>query len=122
SVVRRVLVLLMISNGSPLLWAGEATPSPKKQTSATVEKKEKNPFSLWDGRLVFDIEERVRLEWRDNNRDFNSAISDDNDDVWILNRFRLGLTVKPVSWLKIYGQTQDSREAFSERANIPGVR
>src|SRR5207302_1347225 len=86
------------------------------------EKKEKNPLSFWEGRLVFDIEERVRAELRENNRDFDSSVDDDNDDAWLLNRFRLGLTVKPVSWLKIYGQTQDAREAFSDRANIPGVR
>src|SRR5437879_5390324 len=54
--------------------------------------------------------------------DFDSSVDDDNDDAWLLNRFRLGLAVKPVSWLKIYGQTQDAREAFSDRANIPGVR
>ena len=60
--------------------------------------------------------------FRENNRDFDSSIDDDNDDAWLLNRFRLGLAVKPVSWLKLYGQTQDMREAFSDRRNIPGVR
>ena len=89
---------------------------------ALVVQKETNPFSLAGGRVVFDLEERIRLESRDNNRDFNSALNDDNDDTWLLNRFRLGLTLKPVAWLKFYTQTQDSREAFSERANIPGVR
>lgn len=105
------------------LSAGDAAPSPapKKQT-VKVEKKETNPLSFWDGRFVFDLEERVRFEGRDNNRDFNAAVDDDNDDAWLLNRFRLGLAVKPVNWLKLYGQTQDIREAFSDRANIPGVR
>ena len=73
---------------------------------------EGNFLSFWDGRLVIDIEERVRVEWRENTRDFDSSISDDNDDSWILNRFRFGLAVKPVSWLRVYGQSQDSREAF----------
>ena len=50
------------------------------------------------------------------------SVDDDNDDSWLLNRFRLGLAFKPVSWLKIYGQTQDAREAFSDRSNVPGVR
>jgi hypothetical protein len=72
--------------------------------------------------MVFDVEERIRGEIRENNRDFDSSIDDDNDDSWLLHRFRLGLVVKPVSWLKLYGQTQDAREAFSDRANIPGVR
>ena len=45
--------------------------------------------------------ELVASRW--NNRDFNSAVDDNNDDSWLLNRFRFGLTVKPVSWLKLYG-------------------
>lgn len=81
-----------------------------------------NPFSFYDGRVVFDVEERIRAEIRENNRDFDSSIGDDNDDSWLLNRFRLGLAVKPVSWLKLYAQTQDAREGFSDRSNIPGVR
>lgn len=107
-------------SSSSLGWAGDATPPPVKKKE--TEKKEPNPLSFWDGRLVFDLEERIRFEGRNNNRDFNAAVDDDNDDAWLLNRFRLGLAVKPVSWLKLYGQTQDLREAFSDRANIPGVR
>jgi hypothetical protein len=97
----------------------------KAKASPPVEKKESQPphlLSLYDGRLVFDIEERIRGELREDNRDFDSSVHDDNDDSWLLHRFRLGLAFKPVSWLQIYGQTQDSREAFSDRANIPGVR
>ena len=93
-----------------------------KQTPAKTEKKETSLLSFLDGKIVFDIEERIRGELRENNRDFDSSIDDDNDDAWLLNRFRLGLAVKPISWLKLYGQTQDVREAFSDRANIPGVR
>lgn len=89
-------------------------PPPAPQQSSSL-------LSFWEGRLVFDIEERVRGEARENTRDFDSSNHDDNDDSWLLNRFRLGLAVKPVSWLKLYGQTQDSREAFSDRANIPGI-
>jgi hypothetical protein len=89
---------------------------------ATAPPANSSLLSFWDGRLVFDLEERIRGEVRENNRDFDSSIHDDNDDSWLLNRFRIGLAFKPVTWLKIYGQTQDSREAFSDRANIPGVR
>jgi hypothetical protein len=124
-ILRHLLAALMITGLSSTLWAGEpvASPSPKAtKKEVKVEKKEANPLSFWNGRLVFDIEERVRGEFRENNRDFDSTIDDDNDDAWLLNRFRLGIAVKPVSWLKIYGQTQDVREAFSDRANIPGVR
>ncbi len=97
-------------------------PPPEKQKTVKVEKAASNPLSFWDGRLVFDLEERVRIEARENNRDFDASLDDDNDDSWLLNRFRLGLAVKPVSWLKVYGQLQDVREAYSDRANIPGVR
>jgi hypothetical protein len=106
------------------LTAGDQ-PDAKSTKPPPVEKKketkEASLLSFWDGRLVFDIEERIRGEIRENNRDFDSSINDDNDDSWLLNRFRLGLAVKPVSWLKVYGQMQDVREAFSDRANIPGI-
>jgi hypothetical protein len=105
-----------------LLRAGDISPPDKdKKVTAKMEKTESNPFSLWDGRLVFDLEERVRIEARENNRDFDSSLDDDNDDSWLLNRFRFGLAIKPVSWLKLYGQLQDVREAYSDRANIPGI-
>ena len=96
---------------------GESAPPPPVTKMADA-----NFLSFWDGRLVIDIEERVRVEYRENTRDFDSSKADDNDDSWLLNRFRFGLAVKPVSWLKVYGQGQDSREADSDRANIPGVR
>src|SRR5881275_3119771 len=85
------------------LLAGEPSPPPvKKKETVKLEKKEPNPFSFWDGRLVFDLEERVRGEMRENNRDFDAGRHDDNDDAWLLNRFRFGLAVTPVSWLKFY--------------------
>jgi hypothetical protein len=85
------------------------------------ETKEKSLLTFWDDRLIFDIEERMREESRENNRDFNRGIRDNNDGSWLINRFRIGLGIKPVSWLRLYGQGQDSREAFSPRPNIPGV-
>jgi hypothetical protein len=103
--------------GDVSLGAGERE---NKQTVA-VEKAEANPLSFWDGRMVFDLEERIRFEARNNNRDFNVALNDDNDDSWFLNRFRLGLAIRPVDWLTLYGQTQDAREFNSARSNIPGV-
>jgi hypothetical protein len=101
--------------------AGEqlaAKPSPPP-----VEKKGVNPLSFWDGKIVFDIDERVRFEVRDNNRDFDAGPNhhEITDDAWLLNRFRLGMAFVPTPWVKLYGQTQDSREAFSDRPNIPGV-
>lgn len=72
--------------------------------------------------FTFDVEERLRFEARSNNRDFNDALNDDNDDSWLINRFRLGVALKPASWLKLYGQMQDTREWNSERPNTPGLR
>ncbi len=94
------------------------SPAPAIETKSA----DANLLSFWDGRLIFDLEERIRAESRENNRDFDSSAHDDNDDSWLLNRFRLGLAFRPVTWLKLYGQTQDSREAFSDRANVPGIR
>jgi hypothetical protein len=110
---------MAVSLLSPAVRAGETT---AKEAAPAPVKAEPNPLSFWDGRIVLDIEERMRGEIRENNRDFDSSINDDNDDSWLLNRFRFGLAVKPVWWLKLYGQTQDAREAFSDRSNIPGVR
>jgi hypothetical protein len=54
------------------------------------------------------------------NFDFNSDVDSLTDDNWLLNRFRIGVAIKPVDWLKIYAQGQDSRQWFSDRPNIPG--
>ena len=75
-----------------------------------------------EDRVAFDLESRFRFEARANNRDFNDAIQDDNDDSWLLTRFRLGIAVKPAPWLKLYAQGQDCREIDSDRPNSPGVR
>lgn len=80
-----------------------------------------NPLSFWDGRLVFDLEERLRFEARNNNRDFNDAVNDSTDDSWLLSRFRFGLAIKPAPWLKLYAQVQDVRRWDGESGRIPGV-
>src|SRR5205809_3301135 len=86
-----------------------------------VVKKEVNPFCFLDGKICFDLQERFRWENRNNNFDFNSAVDSLTDDNWFLNRFRFGMAIKPVDWLKLYAQTQDSREWYSDRPNTPGV-
>ena len=80
-----------------------------------------NPLSFLDGRIIFDVQERIRWEIRDNNFDFSDALDSPTDDNWFLQRFRIGMLIKPVSWLKIYGQGQDSREIYSDRADYPGL-
>lgn len=82
---------------------------------------ESNPLSFYDGIVTFDVQERFRWEIRENNFDFNDAINAPTDDNWFLQRFRIGLLIKPVDWFKLYVQGQDSREINSDRADFPGV-
>jgi hypothetical protein len=100
--------------GEALIDAKSTLPPPP------VEKKEANPLCFLDGKICFDLQERFRWENRNNNFDFNSAVDSLTDDNWFLNRFRLGVAIKPVDWLKLYAQTQDAREWYSDRPNTPG--
>ena len=70
--------------------------------------------------LTFDVQERLRVEIRENNYDFDSALDSLTDDGWLLQRVRIGLLIKPASWLKIYAQGHDSREIDSDRPDFPG--
>jgi hypothetical protein len=114
-------VLLM--SGPPLasLFAGTDVASVPAGKNVTLQKADDNPLSFDDGMLTVDVQERLRVEVRNNTYDFNSAVDAITDDSFLLERFRLGLLVKPTSWLDIYGQTQDSREIGSKRPNIPGL-
>jgi len=78
-------------------------------------------LSFADGKIVFDVQERLRWEIRDNNFDFNRGVNAVTDDGFLLQRFRLGMMLKPAPWLKIYAQAQDSREFFGGRTLIPGT-
>ncbi|MCG3148277.1 MAG: hypothetical protein PCFJNLEI_01720 [Verrucomicrobiae bacterium] len=81
-----------------------------------------NPLSFTDGKVTFDVQERLRLEVRENNFDFNNnsnPLGHVTDDTFLLQRFRLGLTIKPCGWVTLYGQGQDSREIDSTRPNVP---
>src|SRR5262245_38167092 len=102
--------------------AGEALTDAKSTAPPPpLEKKEVNPFCFLDGKICFDLQERFRWENRFNNFDFNTPVDSLTDDNWFLNRFRLGVAIKPVDWLKFYAQTQDAREGYSDRPNTPGV-
>ncbi len=79
-----------------------------------------NPLSFFDGKLVFDIQEKIRMESRENNFDFNDAVDSLTDDTWFLNRFRVGMKVAPSPFFSIYIQGQDTREWDSDRPNIIG--
>ncbi len=96
---------------------------PEAKSDFKPERKIEQPLlSFADGLVQFDVEARARAEVRNNNRDFDDSINDDNDDSWLITRFRLGLAIKPARWLKLYAQMQDTREIDSDRPNIPGVR
>ena len=56
-----VLIPFAARAGEQLDVKGNPSPPP-------VKKKEANPLSFWDGRIILDIEERMRLEIRQNNR------------------------------------------------------
>lgn len=60
--------------------------------------------------MTFDLQERLRFVDQENTKTFNSSATSFPDGNWFLNRFRLGLLLKPVEWLKIYGQGQDARQ------------
>ena len=95
--------------------AGTATaPAPIKSEPLPL-------LSFCDGKFVFDVQERLRWEVRENNFDFSDATRSLTDDNWFEQRFRIGITLKPTDWLKIYAQAQDSREWLSDRADFPGV-
>lgn len=95
---------------TPIAFGG-TDPSPAK--APVPEVPERKVFS-------WDLQERARWEIKDNVFDFNDAVNSINDDNWLLNRFRFGLTVKPADWITVYAQGQDAREWFSDRPNIPG--
>jgi hypothetical protein len=96
-------------------FGGERPSAPPEKTPSP------SPLSFADGKVVFDVQERLRLEIRDNNFDFNSAVDSVTDGSWLLQRFRIGMMLKPVPWLKIYGQGQGSWEFFSDRPLVPGA-
>ena len=111
-----LLAAALLTGGLAPSFAGETVAK-----SVAVKAPESNPLSFADGLFTFDVQERVRWEIRENNFDFNSDVRTVNDDNWLLNRFRLGMLIKPTDWLKIYAQTQDSREYLSDRQDFPGV-
>ncbi|MEI6084817.1 MAG: alginate export family protein [Verrucomicrobiota bacterium] len=80
-----------------------------------------NPLSLANGMVVFDVQERLRLENQSNMYDFNSHVDSLTDEAFLLQRARLGLLVKPVSWVRAYAQAQDTRQFFNKVDNVPFV-
>ena len=116
--MKTILSLAAVTTFAWHLQAG--TPSAKAPVPA-LNSTASNPLSFADGRVVFGVEDMSRFEYRDNNFDFNSSTRTINDDEWFLNRARISLQLKPIDWLTLYVQGQDSREIDSNRADIPGL-
>ena len=112
--------ILLIFCTPAFAGVAEVTSAPSK-TVVPEKKPELNPLCFSDGKLCIDIQERIRFEARENTFDFNEDSTALNDDIFVLNRFRIGIAFKPVEWLKFYAQGQDAHEWFSDRPNIPGV-
>jgi Alginate export len=121
--IATALTAVLLAHISPV-FGGETETASKSvvDKAPVVEKKpEPNPLCFLDGKLCLDIQDRLRFEWRENNFDFNSDVDSLTDDSFLLNRFRIGVAIKPVDWLKIYAQGQDAREWFADRPAIPGA-
>ncbi len=115
-----LLAAALLTSSLMSTLAGETVAKSTGAKPVTEKPPESSPLSLAGGLFTFDVQERLRLEVRENNFDFNDAVDSLTDDGWLLQRFRIGLLIKPASWLKIYAQTQDSREIDSDRPDFPG--
>lgn len=124
-VLGRTILLIALLGGGPFArgddaFQASATPSATGKTEAAMTPAA-DPWVLFDGKLRWSAQERLRGEWRENNFDFNRAVNSLTDDAFMLQRFRLGLTAKPADALTLMFEGQDSREFWSKRPNIPGV-
>ncbi len=80
-----------------------------------------NPLSFYDGKLLFDVQLKNRIESRENNFDFDDSVDSLTDDSWSLNRVRVGMKLTATPFVSIYLQGQDTREWGSDRPNIIGL-
>jgi hypothetical protein len=48
---------------------------------------------------------------------FGNRFTDGNDDMYLLQRVRLGVDLQPLPWLRMFAQGQDSRVWFTDRAS-----
>ena len=111
----------LLASGLISTFAGETEVKSTSEKTVVEKAPESNPLSFFDGKVVFDLQERFRWEIRENNYDFNSAVRSLTDDNWFEQRFRIGVMIKPTPWIKLYAQGQDSREINSDRPDFPGV-
>ncbi|MDR3404893.1 MAG: alginate export family protein [Chthoniobacter sp.] len=111
----------LLAGGLLSSFAGETDVKATVDKTVVEPAPETNPLSFFDGKVVFDLQERLRWENRSNNFDFNSGARAITDGNWFEQRFRIGVAIKPVEWLKIYAQGQDVREFNGRRPLVPGA-
>jgi len=112
-------IISLLLAGAALSAAAADTPAaaaPAAGLPATLA-----PLTFDDGRGVFEFNERLRYEDRQDNFDFNSAAHSPTDGSWFLQRLRLGFTWKPDPGLSFQLQLQDAREFGSERPKVPFI-
>ena len=111
---------LSLSLAAPTLCSAGTMAVGKQPLPPTTPAAATNPLPFFGGKIVFDVQEKVRGEYRDNNFDFNDGVTSPTDDSWLLQRFRFGVKLKPTPWLTLYAQGQDVREIGSDRPNVIG--
>ncbi len=116
-----MLAAFLCSFGAPAFAGVTEVPSTASPKTVVEKKAEANPLCFLDGKICIDIQERIRFEGRENTFDFNSAVDSLTDDAFFLQRFRIGIAIKPVDWFKVYLQGQDAQEWDSDRPDIPGT-
>ncbi len=112
-------VVLFVSARPAFAGMADVAAAPPSKAVVPEKKPEPNPLCFMEGKLCLDIQERLRFEARENTFDFNSDVDSLTDDVYLLQRFRVGLAFKPTDWLKFYVQGQDAQEWGSDRPDIP---
>ena len=93
---QRIVLLLSAYLSAPWLYAQAAKPSPQTPVSAEVNK----ALPTW---LRFSGEERTRME------NLNGVAFKDAGDLYVLNRLRLDMEVRPVSWLRLQFEAEAAR-------------
>lgn len=108
------MALLAVGSIAARSLAGPVEP-PKPLVAAPPA----NPLSFAEGLIVFDLQARFRFVDQENTLDFNSGATALGDGNWFLNRFRLGLLLRPAEWVKVYAQVQDARQFGADIPLIP---
>jgi hypothetical protein len=90
---------LSFLNGPAFRTTGEKTPYDFADFAPMTALDQQLPS--WIG---FGLEERFRAEGME-----NQSFKANNDDNYLLNRWRFLMQIKPTSWLRIVGQMQDAR-------------